>query len=239
MATAAAVRAELSSKGAAALPTWEDALAGARAPQEEDDREDDEFDIAYGRGWQRHACSAYETTHKEHCVLPLCGPARRALLLSQASGAASAFLRALPSERGFQMTPLRFITALRRRLRWPLPLCVGRCRGRYCRGHLDRLGDHATSCPRSGLLKLRARPLERTWARVLREVGARVRENVYVRDAGIPEVDPTVGRRIEVVATGLPSFNGVPLAVDATLVSPLPVDGTPQPGADEHAKKDA
>ena len=90
---------------------------------------------------------------------------------------------------------------------------------------MDSFGDHAASCPRSGFLKLRSRPLEKCWARVLRESGARVRENFMLRDAGIPSIDPADGRRIEVVATGLPLHAGVPLAIDATLVAPLSAKG--------------
>ena len=40
-------------------------------------------------------------------------------------------------------------------------------------------------------------------------------------------------REIELVATGLRWHQGVPLACDATLVSPLHADGTPWAGADE------
>ena len=92
-------------------------------------------------------------------------------------------------------------------------------------------GDRAAACARSGRLKRRSRPLERTWARVLREATARVKENVYLRTAGIPGIGPTDGRCVEIVASGLPIDQGVPLAVDATLVSPLRGDGRPQPGA--------
>ena len=69
------------------------------------------------------------------------------------------------------------------------------------------------------------------WARVMREARARVRENFLLRDAGIPDIGPNDGRRIEVVATGLPFHHGIPLAIDSTLVSPLSTDGKPHPGA--------
>ena len=82
-------------------------------------------------------------------------------------------------------------------------------------------------CVGCGRLKLRAVPLEKMWARVLREAGARVREHFYLRNAGMGTISPQDGRHIEIVATGLPLFRGVPLAVDATLVSPLHVDGSP------------
>ena len=46
-----------------------------------------------------------------------------------------------------------------------------------------------------------------------------------------PDVPPTDGRRIEVVANGLPLWQGAQIAVDTTLVSPLQRDGQPRPGA--------
>ncbi len=52
-----------------------------------------------------------------------------------------------------------------------------------------------------------------------------------LRDMGIPGVSTSDGRWLEVVATGLPLAGGAPLAVDATMVSPLHADGTPWPAA--------
>ncbi len=130
------------------------------------------------------------------------------------------------------MNPIRFQVSMRRRLRWPLPLTTHECRGRACRGLHDDKGDHPASCPRSGLLKLRSRPIEKVWVRVLREGGARVRENLMLRDAGI-QVDPADRRAIEIVVTGLPIEHGIPVAVDATMVSPLHADGTPHRQAAE------
>ena len=124
------------------------------------------------------------------------------------------------------MAPLRFQVAMRRRFRWPLPLSRHTCRGKSCRAQLDEKGDHAASCSRSGLLKLRSKPMEGVLRRILREGGARVRHNVSLHEAGVP-VDPEDGRNIEIVATGLPLHRGVPLAVDATMVSPLHSDGSP------------
>ena len=44
---------------------------------------------------------------------------------------------------------------------------------------------------------------------------------------GLPGVPVTDGRRLEVVATGLPLARGVPLGVDVTMVSVLHADGEP------------
>ena len=64
-------------------------------------------------------------------------------------------------------------------------------------------------------------------ARVCREAGARVSTNLFVRDLDLP-VARHDGRRLEVVADGLPLFNGAQLAIDPTLVSPVRADGLPR-----------
>ena len=120
--------------------------------------------------------------------------------------------------------------AIRRRLRWVLPASGGIC-CRGCKQSLDFYGDRAAACATSGRIKLRSIPLEKMWARILREAGSRVREKVFLRDTAITSIDPSDGRHIEIVATGLPVAHGVPIAVDATIVSPLHADGTPWAGA--------
>ena len=57
-----------------------------------------------------------------------------------------------------------------------------------------------------------------------------MRSNVFVRDLNLLEARPCDGRRIEVVADGLPLFHGAQLAVDATIVSALKRDGSARPG---------
>ena len=66
---------------------------------------------------------------------------------------------------------------------------------------------------------------------MLREAGARVRENVALVDAAAPTVDPGDRGRIEIVAAGLPVAPGAPLAADVTMVSPLHAGGAPFPKA--------
>ncbi len=224
----ARARTRLGELGAEDLPTWQEAVAGTEPPQPATNNDDD---LDFARGWQWYASSAREYFFAERVLRPIIGPDRRALLFSQAASG-GAWLRGIPSESAFVLSPLRFQVSVRRRLRWPLPLASHRCRGRACQARQDALGDHAASCPSSGLLKLRSRPFEKTWARVLREGGARVRENVTLFEAGV-DVDPEDGRHIEIVATGLPLHQGIPLAVDATIVSPLQADGQPHPHADE------
>ena len=117
-----------------------------------------------------------------------------------------------------------FRLLLLRHLRLPLPFMPARCR---CQQPLDPFGGHGAACPRSGALLVRGFGLERAAARICREAGALVSTNVLVRDlnTGATRHDE---RRIEVIANGLPLWNGSQLAVDTTLVSPLASTGQPR-----------
>ena len=212
--------------GALDLPTGAEARDGARPPQPADGTDAADLD----RGWQCHACSFSETFFSEQVVLPSSDGTQLALLQSQSGAPASAWLRAVPSEPAFTFKPLRLQVAVRRRLRWPLPLATKKC-GKTCTHTLDDRGDRAAACQHSGRPTVRSRPVEKAWVRVLRESGARVREDVFLRDTTLPGIDPSDGRRIEIVATGVPMCHGVPLAVDATVVSPVHGDGSPLPRA--------
>ena len=99
----------------------------------------------------------------------------------------------------------------------PLPHAHRRCR---CGGMLDVFGDHRAACPVTGVLGPRGAPLERAAARVCREGGARVATNVFLRDMNI-DVPLADSRRIEVLANGLPLWQGAQAAVDTTFVSPV------------------
>ena len=152
----------------------------------------------------------------------------RAQLRSQAGLGASAALSAAPTFKETALPPEVFQALLRRRRRWPLPLCSATCE---CGSRVGPLGNRSSACMRSGRVKLRAAPLEQTLARICSEAGARVRDNVYLRDlnVAVPAGDE---RRIEVIASGLPVFGGSQLAIDITLRSPLRSDGTHRPCAD-------
>ena len=64
-------------------------------------------------------------------------------------------------------------------------------------------------------------------ARVCREGGARVQFNAFLRDLNLGVANVTDGRRLEVIANGLPLFKGAQLAIDTTIVCPVRRDGTP------------
>ena len=117
---------------------------------------------------------------------------------------------------------------LLRRLQLPLPLSVRRC---GCGGLLDPHGDHRAACSTCGVLRRRAKPLEKALARVCREAGARVAEDVLLRNLNLEGISARDGRQLEVVANGLPLWGGAQLAIDATMVSPVDRRGVPQPRA--------
>ena len=158
--------------------------------------------------------------------------ASRALLRSGSGPGAGAWLSSLLVSDATTLRPSLFQVALRRRLRLPLLLGARRCHGRHCGLSLDRYGDHLAACSKTGLLQRRAKPLERAWTQVLSEAGGRVVPQQLLKDMDLALHAADDGRRVDVVAYGLPVFGGLPLCADATLVSPLHSDGKPWRGAD-------
>ena len=69
--------------------------------------------------------------------------------------------------------------------------------------------------------------MERAMARICREAGASVCTNVLLRDLNT-HGSRTDERRIEVIANGLPLWNGSQLAIDTTLVPPLTSQAEPR-----------
>ena len=205
-------------------PTWAALLEGTVPPNLEDDAGPS---APTRRGWQQSAGAAVDKRALEMLFSDL-DSASRALLLSQSGEGASCAITAIPSSPDFVVDSGEFRTFLLRRLRLALPLAPRRCR---CGGTLDELGDHRSACAQVGVRAHRAGPLERAAARICREAGARVATSVALRDLNL-DVPATDGRRIEVVANGLPLWQGAQIAVDTTLVCPVRRDGQARPGAD-------
>ena len=114
------------------------------------------------------------------------------------------------------------------RLRLPLALAEAACEG--CGRTLDIRGGHRAACRDSGRWKRRALPVEQAMARICREAGATVRTNAMLKDmnVGVPAAD---GRKLEILAQGLPCRFGKQLAVDVTLRHVLSADGDVKPRA--------
>ena len=112
-----AAKRTLEEEGCTQMPSWEEAALGAAAPYEDNPDAGE-----WRRGWQYHASSAREHHFLRRVVVPSSSRSRRALLLSQAGRGAGRWLTAVPYSPGTTLKPLRMQVALRRRLRWPLPL---------------------------------------------------------------------------------------------------------------------
>ena len=141
-------------------------------------------------------------------------------------------LAILPTEPGTTLLPADMQLALRRRLRQPLPLCRNMCGPTHgCGGAVDRYGDHALACPRTGLLARRAKIVEHAWVRPAREaLGAdgQVIPQQWLAHPTAPNVGAADRRRLDLVVYGATPHGGA-LCCDATLVSPLMRTGHPQP----------
>ena len=201
-------------------PSWQDLAAGAPSPAFPAEPEEAP-DLA--TGWQRQATAAVEDAAFAALHSSL-DPSSQALLFSQQGPFASRVFTLLPVSVETTLPCHAFRSLLLRRLRLPLPVSDRFCR---CHRRLDPLGDHRAACARAGVLRSRGCPLERAAARVCREAGARVSVNTRLADLNLV-VDQVDDRRLEVVANGLPLWNGVQLAVDTTLVSPLTACGEPR-----------
>ena len=192
----------------------------------------------WANGWQKDAALALRTSFREHVLLPAIRPSDRALLRSQAGPHAGAWLAAIPADPATTLAPDIMHLALRRRLRLPLPLTRARC-GREgapgCRALVDNVGDHALACQRTGLLARRGLVLERAWIQVVREaIGpeGRVVPQQWLANTTAPGVAADDRRRLDFVIHDAAAL-GEGLCCDATFVSPVRRDGSPQAGAPE------
>ena len=104
--------------------------------------------------------------------------ASRALLLSQARPHSSRALNVLPTHEEVVIPSAQFGYSCC----VASPLAPRHC---HCRGQLDPWGDHRAACATAGVLPARAIPLERALARVCREAGARVAQNVRLADMNL------------------------------------------------------
>ena len=176
------------------------------------------------RGWQFEASASVENFFFLHSIVPCSSPAQCALLRSQGGPFSGLPFTVFPTSIHQRFASVLFRVLLFRRLRLPLPLSSRTCR---CGRPLDVLGHHRAACSTSGVLGRRGFALESAAARICREAGARVSTNIFVRDLDLAPLGGVDGRRLEVVAEGLPVFHGAQLAIDTTLVSPLRADGVP------------
>ena len=116
---------------------------------------------------------------------------------SHAGPGSSDVLSGAPTGPEFRVCPELFRTLVLERLRLPFEVVESQCE---CGSVLDTLGRHRAACPRSGRLRTRAGPPERTMARICREAGATVRFNTRLREMNVA-VSANDERSIEVLAS--------------------------------------
>ncbi len=216
-------RVQLRWEGYHDCPSWADLARGVRPRQPEGEPGE------WAHGWQFYAAGARDEFARAALMQQrsLRGESQ-ALLRSQSGPCGGKVFTVLPTSTLTTIPSAEMRVLLLRRLHLPIPLMARLCR---CRRPLDACGHHRAACSTCGILHTRGKPLEKAAARVCREAGARVAENVLLQSMNLPGISGHDGRQIEVVANCLPLFGGAQLAVDTTLVSPVRRDGTPQPRA--------
>ena len=211
-------------EGFALMPTWAELAEGARPPPRQDTTDAGEW----SQGWQFWASSAREHYFRRwSCGFEGAGAAR---FRSRSGPGAAAVLGGCPTRPEFTLDAPAFRTLVLDRLALALPAVALRCEG--CGEQVDSEGLHYTCCTRTGRIRRRAMPIERSVARICREAGATVRTNVLLRDMNIG-VAADDGRQLEVLAQGLPCFAGAQLAIDVTLRSSVTACGAPRARAAE------
>ena len=130
--------------------------------------------------------SKVEHEHRE-VVFGRLHPSARAQVRSQAGPGAGLALSATPTHFLTKIPSHLFRVVMLRRLRLPLLPSLHTCR---CGRRFDKFGHHRASCARAGVLGRRGFALESAIARVCREAGGRVTQNVMVRDLDLAEPQP-------------------------------------------------
>ena len=168
--------ATLERQGFAEKPSW---ASGKRPSTRDVEGEPGEWH----RGWQYWSSSVSDSDFRKTTMLHGCTAAHRAHLRSHSGRNAGAALALCPTTPEYTIPPHLFRTLLLERLRLPLQITEDRCEG--CHTPLDALGQHHAACMRSGRVKKRAVPTERTVARIFREAGATVRMNAFLKDMNV------------------------------------------------------
>ena len=184
------------------VPSWQSLSEGARPPPLS--VLDTTPGIFRGKGWQRWASYLTDVRYRTLLWDQFSGTEQAHIRSQSGKGSGIAFTT-MPTSSELSIPSQSFRILLLRRLRLDLPLRQRMCR---CRRFLDSKGDHRAACAVCGVLSRRGFPLESAMARVCREGGARVQFNAFLRDLNLGVANVTDGRRLEVIADGLPLFKG-------------------------------
>ena len=164
LAEVSAAADRLDRQGFVGRPSWADLKEGVRPP----------IPVSQEPGEWQHGLQHHAHFRETVMVAQSCA-ADQAHLRSHSGPGSGEVFHGSPTQVEFQLQPGIYRTLLLERFRLPLHITEARCE---CGARLDRAGRHRAACARSGRLKSRAMPTERTLARVCREAGAVVRTNV-------------------------------------------------------------
>jgi len=156
----------------------------------------------------------------------------RAITRSCAGPHSASWLLAVPHEDALSLDDVQFRCAISRRLCLPVNPVPNTCSG--CTRELDSFGFHRTTCMRTGLVHARHKSIVSYWRRIFKECGVNIPNRDcerFNRDTHLRRSE-TDARRMDLVTPGLSGvFNGKPLFIDATCISPVHGNGTPMSGA--------
>ena len=154
-------------------------------------------------GWQHEAASRVERHFRDTSLMPRLNDTEKTLLRSQSDPMSGAALSTAPTCFHTRIESYLFRLLLLRRLRLSLPPCVPVC---HCGRSLDSFGHHRAACPWAGLLAASRWRLPRPKCAGKQVHGSQL---VWVRDLDLGVPQPALdGRRLEVVAEGLPLWGG-------------------------------
>ena len=206
-------------------PTWLELTHGARPPSLPADSDPSDWRT----GWQHEAASRVEPHHRANVIFPGADERERALLRSQSGPLARVLFSTVHKNYDTRLEPA---------------LVQGFIAPPSPPASLSH-SSPVSMWPPTGLfwppsrnvrpgrwLARRGFAVEIAAAKVCREAGARVSSNIMVRYLDLPAPRQAFdGRRLEVVAQGLPIFGSMQLAIDTTLLCALHRNGTARRGA--------
>ena len=221
----------LNNEGFSNLPSWEDLMQGYNPSEPDTDDESDNEPGQRRKGWQRIASHTREKHFHVNFISQL-GNGDKARLRSCSGPNAARWLYTIPCEKAFRLTSPEFRCALSRRLGLPIEAVADVCEG--CGHVLDEFGWHRSTCMRTGRVQTRHKPLIYVWQRVFREAGIPIPDRNRERMLCTTHINRGEhdARRMDLITSGIDGvFQGSPLFMDITIISPLHGNGRAMPNS--------
>ena len=213
-------------EGLDSIPSGEDLIRGEQPPL--GDSLDDEPGETR-KGWQ-----GFVTRNRMKILADQfrsqANPTVKARIRSCAGPNSGRWLFSIPFESSFKMESPLFRCALSRRLGLPVDPITHVCEG--CGNDLDPFGWHRTTCMSTGRVQTRHKPIISIWQRIFREAGIPIQDRNKERMLRTTQIrrNNSDARRMDLICHGIDGvFQGSPLFMDMTIVSPLHGNGRPMP----------